>query len=65
MGTLYSSVLASKFIFIFFLGKDTGRPWHTYEAFQKIIKEQVKSLIDLGADPALKVRFFFKSIKIH
>ncbi|XP_061171392.1 TATA box-binding protein-associated factor RNA polymerase I subunit B-like [Saccostrea echinata] len=34
--------------------KDLGRPWHTYEAFQKIIKEQVKSLIKLGADPALK-----------
>lgn len=41
---------------VFFSERDFGRPWHTYEAFQKFIKQQVKSLIKLGADPALKVR---------
>lgn len=32
-----------------------GRPWHTYEGFTIIIREQVKALIKLGASPLLKV----------
>lgn len=39
----------------FVLEKEFGRPWHTYEAYQKVIKKQVKTLIAMGADPALKV----------
>ena len=34
---------------------DKGRPWTTHEAFELIIKEQVKSLVTNGADPMLEV----------
>ncbi|OWF38332.1 TATA box-binding protein-associated factor RNA polymerase I subunit B-like [Mizuhopecten yessoensis] len=34
--------------------RDKGRSWSCYEGFQIIIKEQVKALIRLGADPKLK-----------
>ncbi|XP_033757138.1 TATA box-binding protein-associated factor RNA polymerase I subunit B-like [Pecten maximus] len=34
--------------------RDKGRPWSCYEGFQIILKEQVKALIGLGADPKLK-----------
>ncbi|XP_060076574.1 TATA box-binding protein-associated factor RNA polymerase I subunit B-like [Ylistrum balloti] len=34
--------------------RDKGRPWSCYEGFQIILKEQVKALIRLGADPKLK-----------
>ncbi|XP_069140880.1 uncharacterized protein [Argopecten irradians] len=33
---------------------DKGRPWSGYEGFQIIMKEQVKALIRLGANPKLK-----------
>jgi len=35
---------------------DLGRPWRTHEAFQVILKEQVRALIKLGAQPQLLVR---------
>lgn len=34
---------------------DKGRPWHTPEAWTVIIRKQVTSLIELGANPKLKV----------
>jgi len=34
---------------------DYGRPWQTHEAFQMILKEQVKALIRLGAKPEVLV----------
>jgi len=34
---------------------DYGRPWRTHEAFQFILKEQVKALIRLGAKAELTV----------
>ena len=37
------------------LATDFGKPWLTYEAFQCLLKAQVKSLVELGVDPALKV----------
>ncbi|XP_064630588.1 uncharacterized protein LOC135489255 isoform X2 [Lineus longissimus] len=33
---------------------DGGRPWTSDEGFQLILREQVKSLIKMGADPVLK-----------
>lgn len=51
--------------FWFVLEKEFGRPWHTYEAYQKVIKKQVKTLITMGADPALKVWSTFNSENVN
>ena len=34
---------------------DKGRPWETPEAFQFILKVQIKALLSLGASPQLEV----------
>ena len=33
-----------------------GRPWTIYEGFQFIIVAQAEALVELGADPSLKVQ---------
>ena len=56
---LLSNNLYCQFEMVYFLLlpylENKGRPWHSFEAFTIIIREQVKALIKLGASAKLKV----------
>ncbi|KAJ8317638.1 hypothetical protein KUTeg_005542 [Tegillarca granosa] len=46
------------YVFYLYTVEDKGRPWHTYEGFLIIIREQVQALIKLGAPKTLEDKVF-------